>query len=204
MGVKLHRLVCAHRIFAAVWSMPEKFWSIFVSEIHYTKHIFSLLTHCVRHKRHISKIKPKPIDLQNGKRMDSWCKHYLFLAYSGTCLDLSKQFSQCYLSILFKTPVIFFFLVASLLLILFNNLHVIVTFSAIEKLHELNVSPTPCSFQGGTARESIPCAGLFKGLRIKLPKVLRCLCSSYILSDCPPCMVTRTELRFCITVFQYP
>lgn len=47
-----------------VWH--EKFWSTFVPEIRYTKGIFSLLTHCVRHERHMSKINPKPIDLQNG------------------------------------------------------------------------------------------------------------------------------------------
>ena len=88
--VKVHRRVCAHWISAAVWSTPEEFWSIFVSEIHHTKYIFSLLTHYVRHKKHIRKIIANPIDLQNGKKMDFWCKYYLFLAYSGTCLGLSK------------------------------------------------------------------------------------------------------------------
>lgn len=74
-------------------------WGLFVSEIHHTKYIFSLLTHCVRHKRHLSKISPKAIGLQNGKRMDFWY-NYLFLAYSRMCLGLSKQFYLCYLEVL--------------------------------------------------------------------------------------------------------
>lgn len=42
-----------------------------MSEIHDTNYICSLLTHGVNHKRYMSKINPKPIDLQNGKRLDS-------------------------------------------------------------------------------------------------------------------------------------
>lgn len=83
-------------------------WGYFVSEVHHTKYIFSLLTHYVRHKRHLSKISPKAIGLQNGKRMDFWY-NYSFLDYCRACLSLSKQFYPCYLEVFFKTPVDFHF-----------------------------------------------------------------------------------------------
>lgn len=170
--VKLHRRAWAHWIFAAVWSMPEKFWSIFVSEIHHTKCIFSLLTHCVRHKRHMSKINPKPVDLQNGKRMDSWCKYYLFLAYSGICLGLSKQFSPCHLRVFFKTPVVFLFChCPSASFFIWWSSHQSSLFCNGKIAWAECVSPIPSYFRGGTARGSIPFAGSFKGLRIKLPNL---------------------------------
>lgn len=198
--------MCSLNFFAAVWSVPEKFWSIFVSDTHHTKYIFSLLIHCVRHKGYMSKINPKPIDLQNGKRTDSWCKYYLFLFYSGTCLGLSKQFSTCYLRVFFKTPVVFLFsLIASLLVVLFNDLHTIATFSAMEKLHGLNAFlPLHVIFEEELPEGELLVLGHWRGWGSNSQRCLRCLCSSYSLTDYRPCMVTRTELRFCITVFQCP
>lgn len=72
--------------------------------------------------------------------MDSWCKHCLFLAYSGACLGLSKQFSLCYLIGFFKHSSSFpVSLSASLLPFLYNDLHTTEAFSAVEKLNGLHV-----------------------------------------------------------------
>lgn len=121
----------------------------------------------------MSKINPKPIDLQNGKRLDSWCKYYLFVAYFATWLGSSRQFSPCCLRVFFKTLVLSF---ASLLLLLFNDLHNIKTNGKIACLE--CISPTLCYFQVETARKSILCAGSFKGLRIRFPKVPWVACAA--------------------------